>query len=246
MRWWILLASASVLSAQTLEAIRDYALHYSDNLPNYTATQSIQRKHTPLGRAAQMMLSQTEQIEEQIGYNDHRESHKITRYNGRKIGDESPVRSQGAFSTGEFGGILDTLFQEESRATFTLQRTAKHNGRRVSVYQFHVPAEPAGYGIIEPGRRIQVAFEGTLLADSESNAVLRIQFHCVDFPANTPYKGLELTLDYAPAKISGRDYILPARYAITTRRDDGVTTMEGKFRDYQKFGVESSIIFESQ
>ena len=237
-----MLAFAGVAHAQdaTLAAIRDYARNYVEKLPNYTATQSIKRR-TKTAPAPQLPpVTQNETIEEQIGYVDHRESHKVLTYNGKKIPENAPVREEGMFSTGEFGGILETLSREDIGAVFKAAKPEK----RMDVYEFSIPARPAGYVIKEPGRSTPVAFAGRVYADPTTHAVLRIQFHLVDFPVTLNYKTLEMDLEFAPAKIAGQEYILPARYSLKSTQTDGEMSMEAVYRNYQRFSVESTIIVD--
>lgn len=244
---WLLVVLSGLLCAQsanTLAAIRSYAQTYVDNLPSYTATQFIKRtiKSSPAPQLPPQ--TQKDEIEEQIGYSNGQESHKVVRANGRKIEEDSPVRTEGIFSTGEFGGLLSALAREDIGATFRPAKPQKLNGRQVDVFEFHVPADPAGYGIKEGGRLTQVAFRGSLYADATTHAVLRIQFQCVDFPVALRYKALEMTLDFAPARISGQEFILPSRYTLKTRREDGESSIEATYRNYQRFSADSTIIFD--
>lgn len=246
-RNWIAVFLAAPLCAQSadpLSAVRDYARTYVQNLPNFTAIQSIKRtaKYSPAPQLAPQ--SQTDRMEERIGYANGRESHKVLRYNGRVMGEESPVRTEGVFSTGEFGGLLATLSREDTGAIFTPARPQKINSRPADVFDFRIPAEPSGYGIKEGTRVTLVAFQGRVFADAATHAVLRIQFQCVDFPAVLRYKSLEMTLDFAPAKIGGREYILPARYTLKTRREDGESSIEATYRNYQRFTADSAILFD--
>ena len=236
-----------VLSAQsdpTLSAIREYARNYVETLPNYTAIQAIKSK-AKFTRAPQLPPeTQTDEVEEQIGYNEGRESHKILKYNGRKMADDAPVRDMGFFSSGEFGGLLETLSRDDIGATFKAAKPEKFRGKTVDVYEFAVPARPAGYVIREPGRQTAVAFAGRIYADAATHAVLRIQFHGVDFPVTLKYKLLEMDLEFAPAKVGGQEFILPARYTLKTNGSDGESSIEAVYRNYQRFSVESTIIVD--
>jgi len=247
LRWSLILLAGSLFGQTgdpTLAAIRDYARNYVENLPNYTATQFIKRKLKSAPAPQLPPQTQTDQIEEQIGYVNHQESHKILRFNGRVMGDQSPVRTEGIFSTGEFGGLLETLSSEDIGATFQPAKQEKVNGKRVDVFEFHIPALPAGYGIKEAGRTTLVAFTGRIYADAESHAVLRIQFHCIDFPVALRYKSLEMELDFAPAKVGGEEFVLPARYVLKSSSDSAENSVEATYRNYQKFGADSTIIFD--
>ena len=240
------LALAGTLSAQdaTLVAIREYARNYVEKLPNYTAIQAIKSK-AKFTRSPQLLPEiQTDEVEEQIGYVEGRESHKILKYNGRKMADDAPVRDMGFFSSGEFGGLLETLSRDDIGATFKAAKPEKFRGKTVDVYEFAVPVRPAGYVIREPGRQTAVAFAGRIYADAATHAVLRIQFHGVDFPVTLKYKLLEMDLEFAPAKVGGQEFILPARYTLKTNGTDGESSIEAVYRNYQRFSVESTIIVD--
>jgi hypothetical protein len=246
------LVAGSVL-AQTpeqtvaLAAIKDYALNYTERLPNYTATQSVRRQVRPTqqGRFTAGTRAQTEIIEEQISYVEHRELHKVLTVNGRAA-KEGESEQSGMYSRGEFALLLATIFRTETKTTFRWDRMANLNGRRMQVFEFQVPQLPNGYNIMEGSRTLVVPYKGSVFADAETHAVMRIQMTCTDIPSASAYKSIGLTLDYKATKVAGQEFILPSRYTMNLRRMDADVTMEAEYKNYQRFAADATIIFEEE
>lgn len=244
---------ATALSAQTLDhaadlaAIREYALSYTEKLPNYTATQSVKRitKPTQQGRYTVGPRAQTQTVEEQITYVEGRELHKILTIDGRAV-KEYEADSGGMYSRGEFAQLLRAIFRPETKTEFRFDRTAKLNGSPMLVFAYNVPQLPNGYGIMEGNRTLLVPYKGSVFANSETHAVMRIQMTCTNIPSVSQYRGVELTLDYKVTKVAGQEFILPSRYTTNLRRVDSDITMEAAFKDFQKFGADATIIFEEE
>jgi len=230
--------------AASLDAIREYATNYAQRLPNYTATQVVRRELRPnnfmVGRK-----KQTDTVEEQIGYVDHRELHKVVRVNGRAP-TENEAEKSGMYSRGEFGALLDLMFRPETRAVFEWDRKAKLNGREMLVFAFRVPQLPNGYAIVEGSRTLIVPYKGVVFADAETKAVMRIQMTCTDIPSVSAYTGMELTIDYKRTQVAGQDFILPSHFVMNLKNREGDSTLDATYKDYRRFATDATIIFDSE
>ena len=230
-----------------LAAIREYALSYTEKLPNYTTTQSVKRtsKPTQQGRFTVGLRAQTQTVEEQITFVEGRELHKILTVNGQAV-KEYESESGGMYSRGEFALLLNTIFRPETKTEFRFDKTAKLNGAPMLVFDFSVPQLPNGYGIMEGNRTLVVPYKGSVFANAETHAVMRIQMTCTNIPQVSQYRGVELTLDYKVTKVAGQEFILPSRYTMNLRRLDADVTMEAGYKDFKKFGADATIIFEEE
>lgn len=186
---------------------------------------------------------QTDIIEEQLSFIAHREIHKVTRVNGSPVANLDPSELPGTYSRGEFGNLLDQIFEPRTETSFTWDRTTKLNGRRTVVFAFRVP-QAHGYGLIETRRTIIAAYRGFVYADESSNAVMRIQMHCTDLPADSDFKSVELTLDYKPTRVAGQEFILPSHYLLQARKVDGDLLNEAEYKSYRRFGSDATIEFD--
>ncbi len=142
--------------AAILSAIRQYALNYTSSLPNYTCIEVIRRSMMPAPRNAGPIIRprpQTDLIEEQLSFIAHREIHKVTRVNGAPVANLNPSELPGTYSRGEFGMLLDQIFEPRTETSFAWDRTTKLNGHRTVVFAFRVP-QAHGYGLVEARRTI--------------------------------------------------------------------------------------------
>jgi len=235
--------SALNASEQTtvLGAIREYALNYTRGLPNYTCTQVI-RRVTTRGQG-RYRFPQRDLIEEELSVVDHKEVRKVTKIDGKPASNADPDKLSGPSSSGEFGNLLETLFDPETKSEFRWDRFVTLNGRRVYVFTFRV-AQPQGLSIEEAKRTIRVAFQGRLYADYQTKAVMHIELECVKFPADSVYQGVEWTLDYERTQVAGQEFTLPSHYRMHARTTLGETTNDVDYKSYRRFESEATITFD--
>ena len=102
---------------------------------------------------------------------------------------------------------------------------------------------------------ITVAYKGRLYADAESNAVLRVETSSSDFPSDSEFIGIDLALDYKPAKIGGREIVLPYRFNLQWHRHlpnartkvgaraPEESSVETEYKNYRAFSAQSGVTF---
>lgn len=226
--------------AASLNAIREYALSYSRRLPDFTCTQ----------KTRQTIVVHTETL------NEFKEFDCGTKQNtwfakpaialaegaGLPAPGAATDRLMGSSWRGEFGKVLDIVFDPETGADLRWDRVATLNGRRVSVVAFRVP-QSRGYGLVESRRTIQVPFKGLVYADYETGAVVRIEMKCIDIPGDSEYKGADLTLEYSPAHVGGGEFMLPSRYLARFRMGRGEVTSEAEYTAWRRFSADTAIRF---
>jgi hypothetical protein len=228
--------------AAALHAIREYALNYTRSLPNFTCTQTTRQNtdRQTFGRIQPV----TELIEEQLTFTNKREIRKVARINGRPALPDGPEQLMGTSSRGEFGNLLDVIFEPATGADIRWDRLAALNRRRVYVFAFRVP-QSRGYALTESKRTIQVPFEGFVYADYETKAVVRIEMKCTDIPRDSEYTNAGLTLDYKPAKVAGQEFILPSHFLLHYQMVRGVMTNDAEYTGYRRFSADATVKFES-
>ncbi len=192
---FILLAAANIGAetpeaaehARALAALRDYALHYTDRLPDFVCTQVTKRAF--FANIESPTPPHKDAIEEQVTYAGHKESYVVTKHNGKAVNGIAHNQVGGLVSSGEFGSLLQNTFNPDARAEFRWDRFATRDGRRVNVFAFRVP-EAKGYGLVESKRTIRVPYKGLIYADAQTGAVVRIEMQC-EIPGDSEYKEVE-------------------------------------------------------
>jgi hypothetical protein len=256
--------------AQALAAIRDYALNYAKSLPDYTCIRVTQQKNSYViamyaenpelfGQHPQNMPSWTTVLEEELTVSGKRENHKVL-----KRDNDSPLGFSGltaqvisTISTGEFGSVLDRIFESETGTSFHWVRSGKLRGRPVIEFSFDVPRAHGAHVYDNVVKHdVVVGYQGLIYADAESKAVLRVETHSADFPGDSEFKGMDLALDYKAAKIGERELVLPYRFelewhrhipgtlakATTLPQESGV---QAEYKNYRGFSAPSAITYGS-
>ena len=231
----------SIEQAAALQAIKDYAMNYTANLPNYVCVQTTQRRIEPTVRGYRPY---GDVIQEQLSFFDKKETYKVQMINHQSVSNVDHNRLGGAVSSGEFGTMLSHIFDPQTGAEFNWDHWATLRGRRMYVFSFTVP-KSEGYSMYEAEskREYVSAYKGLIYADRETKAVMRVKMECVGIPADYPIKEVGITLDYTPTKIGDSEYVLPFHFQLDSKDTKAVVKNEADYRLYRKFGTESTITF---
>jgi hypothetical protein len=218
-----------------LASIREWSANYMRNLPDYMCIQTVKRRALAAKLDAWPV---SDEVRESVVWSNHKENYEILSVNGKPV-HKDMTRLGGNFSTGEFGTILDRLFGPESVAQFGYERKATLRGIPVDVLAYRVSSEH-GYTLYSGLRSYESAWEGLIYASRKDGTILRIRMECIGIPVNFPVHHLNMTLDYAAAKIGGHEYILPSRFDLTQESSGGVTQNHAEYGSYRKFETEAS------
>jgi hypothetical protein len=254
---------------QGLAAVRRYAVNYAKSLPDYTCIrvigQSVPWIMAPLAASSgfpdQIQESRgtgKTEIQEELTVAGQKEHYKVL-----KIDDDLPLSREerladlvaNAIFVAEFSSVLDLIFERDAGTSFQRLRSEKLRGRPVVVFSYDVPASH-GARVHDRalGRDVVIGFKGRVFADAATNAVLRIETHSGEFPHNSEFKGIDLTLDYKAAKIDGREYIFPYRFDVQWHRQNQTTLanahplleesrVRAEYKDYRSFSAQSAVIY---
>lgn len=178
----------------TLEAVRAYVRSYYQDLPDYTCVQETNGRLNREFEPADFISNGTvrvppgpdhvlSEIEEELSFVGGKESYKVTGVNGSRAANITHEQVGPTTSTGEYGSLLRHIFDPDTGTSFQSAAPTKLQGRGMNVFTFSVP-QAKGYAIYNGDlkREFLVAYQGSVYADAETNAVMRITMKCVDFP----------------------------------------------------------------
>jgi len=263
--WLGSIAIAGGQASASLEAVRAYTLSYYQDLPDYTCVQETQRSLRRDFKPTDLIASGTvrvppvdnhifSEIEEELSFVAGKETYRVTRVNGVRAANTPHEGLGGTISSGEYGSVLHHIFDPDTGTSFQSAPPTKLQGRMMNVFTFSVP-QAKGHAIYDGDlkREFLLAYEGSVYADAETNAVMRITLKCVGFPSETRLTATELTLDYKPTQLSNRKFILPSHFTLDWRKRRDETTRpiqyaEGEtntrdFKHYHRFKADSTIEF---
>jgi len=255
------LSAAPVLSpdqAQVLEAARQFALGYGDRLPNFICTQITSRNSIgqkisvtvdSRGRAPTIfqqppVLGGSDRIVERLTYFNQVENYEVVSIDGKPAPGADHLQLTGAISAGEFGTALRDIFDRASGTKFDWHGTANLHGRSAYVYAFSVPRE-TGIEVRDAKRDadVLVGYAGFVFVDPDTQEVLRMT-STLDLPRGLSITDAERSVDYEPVIIADKKYTLPVRSEVILENEDFRYVNRIEFKDYRKFGAESTIHYD--
>lgn len=242
----------SVKQQQILGLMKEYALNYTQNLPNFICVQVTRRYIDPNAGDHYRTIGN---VLAKVSYNEGRENYRVYSVNGQFQQDETDMDhvkpNGGAISSGEFGSLMREVFEPDSEAEFGWDHWATLRGRRMAVFNYFIDSGHSKYSIdytAGPGddQRIITAYKGLVYADPNTGEISRIKFIAVNIPRSFPVSDATEILDYDLVEISGQQYVVPlaAKLYMTAGREKSKNEIE--FRDYRKFGTEDVIQYGAE
>jgi hypothetical protein len=234
----------SVEQEKILDAIRDYALNYSQNLPNFICTQVTRRQEDPTGSGDH--YRSVDKIQELLTYYEHHENYKIMAVDGKLVDNKDRKSLGGATSEGEFGSMMYEIFDPVTATEFEWTKFGKLDGVIMNVFSYRIPQERSHYSILyRDTDRIISGYHGVVYARKNDNAIIRITLECDTIPASFPVQAVKEDLYYGTVKISGLEFVVPIKWESHSRDSHILSFNSAEFALYRKYETGSSITFSS-
>jgi hypothetical protein len=230
---------------EILAGIRDYALNYTANLPNFLCNQITHRQVDQTGTGDH--FREMDKLQEQLTYFEHHESYKVMAVNGQMVSNKDHLKLGGAISSGEFGSMMYEIFAPESGAEFNFDHVGTWDGKRVNEFRYRVSKELSHYSIYHEGvnKTIIAGYHGMIYAAADSNAVVRITLECEEIPHDFPVQDIKLDLRYGVARISDQEYMVPVKWDMRSRDGKYLSWNSAEFALYRKFETTTTLKFDT-
>ncbi len=143
---------------------------YAQSLPNYICVRVDRRYMDPRGGDSYRSLPT---LLAKVSYNEGQEQYKIYSAGGKIVdADMGGIGGGGARSSGEFAGMMRSLFEPKSQAEFGWDHWATLRGRTMAVFNYFIDSGHSSYSISygegrEDDQRIITAYKGLVYADRE-------------------------------------------------------------------------------
>jgi hypothetical protein len=227
--------------SRILSEIREHALDYSKNLPNYICLQQTKRHVDPTGSQGWQLA---DRVVERLTYYEQKENYKVVTINDAPVTKEIPHdKLPGAKSSGEFGSILREIFEPDTQTEFQWEKWTRLGPRVMYVFNYRIRQPRYGIRDEESNQEIHVGYHGLVYADRDTKNVMRITLICDDIPADFPIHDVSLRLDYDFTDISGQQFLLPYHSELHSRTGRFLVWNETDFRGYNKYSADATISF---
>ncbi|MGD0628908.1 MAG: VWA domain-containing protein [Terracidiphilus sp.] len=231
-----------------IDAARERALSYNDLLPNFMCTEMTRRSVDFNGDGK---WRQKDTLLEALSFRDRQETRTTLEINGNPS-DTDRYKLKGTFSAGEFGGVLQAVFRNESKTDFRWKETDTLKGgpgraerdqgqsETVEVFDYRVDPANSSFSVTgSNGKRLVVGYRGQVFVETASRRVRRVTLIADNLPADFPTHSTAMAVDYDYVAINGLKYLMPitAELRLSQGRSQALmNTME--FRDYKRFAAD--------
>ena len=242
---------SSVEQAAIIDHAREYALSYSQRLPDFICTQVERRFAAPApgtrggGRAdSEPSYQLLDTLTSRLSYFEQKEEKKLV-LKDNTLTTQDYKTLGGSTSTGEFGNMLREIFEYGTRARFEWDHWGTLRSRLAMVFAYHVEQAHSQWQI-DFDHRLDIvpAYHGLVYVDNETREILRVTLVAEGIPADFPVKVAETTLDYNYQDISGHTFLLPYTARVLMAAEGYLTRNDAEFRLYRKYQVESELKFD--
>jgi hypothetical protein len=242
--------------AEAIAAVREYALNYSRNLPDFICAQVTKRWIAPsstgkyrayAGNSDTPSWQAVDTLTIRLSYFEQKENYKLLLRNNTPM-TQDYERIGGPKSFGDFGSLMREVFQPSTHARFEWDHWATLNRQHVMAFGYRVAQANSQYriGVEELKLSIVTGYHGLVYVDPESHAVLRITVEADGIPADFPIQAAVTKLDYRPQDLSGHSFLLPTKAQVLMTGRDVLNKIDEEFRLYRKYSAESELKFDTE
>jgi hypothetical protein len=237
--------------AAIIDEVREYALDYSKNLPDFICTQVVRRYAAPHpgtrgggppGGDPIWYLQDT--LTNKLSYFEQKEDYKLILINNN-VTTQDYKSLGGATTTGDFGSMMKEIFEPSTEARFEWDHWATLRGRLTLVFAYRVEQSRSRWHI-NWDRKLDImpAYRGKIYVDKDTHMVTRVTLEGTDIPADFPIRSASTILDYDFQDISGHTFLLPLKATTIMSSAEYLTKNDEEFRVYRKYSAESDIKFD--
>jgi VWFA-related protein len=228
---------------ELLNSAREGANSYREKLQNFRCIEITDRFIDSEGTGH---WAQQDTITESVDYEDGKESRKPVGIKG--LPANRPAADGEARMSGEFGGILDSIFNPTSKAEFQWKATDTLAGSTVEIFSYHVDVRNSVYELkVSESNFLMVGYHGLVYIDDATRSVRRVVEEAEGIRHDFPIQASVIAVDYDYVPINNHDYLMPVRGEMRVRLGRHKAVMHRvEFRDYHRFGSQVKIVGDSK
>jgi hypothetical protein len=227
-----------------IDKAREAAFSFSETLPNYIVKQFTTRYQTEAARGGQTSWRAIDTVSADVVSEGGKETYKNVLINGKA--PKEAVEKTGAWSTGEFASLLLDILSPDTDADFHNRRSTTIVNRGAYRYDFSVEQENSHWHVYSAAESYKPQYTGAIWIDKENSRVLRIELSARNMPKAFPLDTVESAVDYDYVLIGDGKFLLPVHSeSLSCERGTSICNRNViDFRNYKKFGADTSITFE--
>ena len=240
--------------AAIISDVREYALNYSKNLPDFICTQVTRRYAAPMPgtRWGGSSLSEPswqaqDVLQIRLSYSIQAGEKYLVVLANNAIVNKDYSQMGGSKSFGEFGSMLREIFEPSTEARFEWDHWGTLRGKRVMAFSYHVLQSRSQYRLVVEDAKLSIitAYRGLVEVDPDIHVVMRVSTIAENIPADFPIRKADDVLDYDFQEISGHTFLLPLKSQVFMSGGEVLTKLDEEFRLYRKYSAEAEIKYDT-
>jgi hypothetical protein len=221
---------------------REAAANFLESLPRFAVKQNTTRY---VQEQARGQWQAQDVVTANLAFKDGSENYTDIKVNNKP---SNKAETTGLHTTGEFGTIMNNLFDPDTGANFTKATQVQIRGHKAWRYAFSVIRTRSDFRVETPSQLFYTPYEGTVWIDADTFRLLRIEMQATELPKAFPFDTVEMNIDYDYIRLEGSaQFLLPTETeALNCIRGTPVCMKNTtSFRNYVKFDAKSDIIFDT-
>jgi hypothetical protein len=222
--------------ADALRNVCEYAVTVPQRMPNFTCQQETSR-----------LLSgshvEADTITGVVTYEDGKESYTDVKRNGRPVGSTAPL--QGAWSAGQFGSDLQSIFDGRNKVEFHFAGEKKIEGRQAWEFTYRIAHQSVPlWRLHVQNQMVAPPYYGKLWIDQQAGVILRLQVKASEIPRSFPIRNAKLEINYEDVLFTDSTrFVLPVKSELNSRESTGISARNiQRFQNCRKFRATSRIV----
>jgi VWFA-related protein len=219
---------------------RKHALNYSVKLPNFVCVQVTDRSVDPAGNGK---WRRKDSFGELLRFVDNQETRTTLEVNGRPSTVSRADMNEWPISVGEFGDLLNLVFQPSSNAEFNWKEAAALANGTVQVLEYRVERKNNSMLLSDSSGKISAGIHGLAYIDSSTMGIRRITVEADDLPPNFSIHAASMAVDYDYVSIGAHSYLMPVRGTIRLKRGRHEADINQMvFQNYRRYASQTKVI----
>jgi len=218
---------------------RKHALNYSVKLPNFLCVEMTDRAVDATGNGK---WRRKDSFGELLRFVDNRETRTTLEVDGRPSTAKRDDMS-GPISLGEFGHLVNLVFQPSSKAEFHWKETDALANGTVQVFEYRVDHKNDNLVLSDSKGGVSAGFHGLAYIDSSTMGIRRITMEADDLPPDFSIHAASIAVDYDYVSIGAHDYLMPVRGTIRLKRGRHEADLNQiVFQDFRRYASQVKVI----
>lgn len=227
--------------AVIIDAVRQYALEYSANLPDFVCHEKmITYAAAPRTNADWTNVSK---IDSKLTYFKQKEDYRPLLQDG-KLTTQDYQKLKSSKSIGDFGTMLRGIFEPGTETRFDWRSWSTWDGQPAMDFNYRVAQDRSNYQIVVEGNRSATpGYHGYFVVDPKTHVIWKLTLVADDLPRDFPVQSAEAYLVYRFMDLSGKTFLLPYEYEAVMAGPEGRDKIDKEFVTYRKYTADSEISF---